>query len=184
MADVSTVARPYAKALFDLASAERALPKWSAALGAAAAVVGDADAQRALANPALTEAQRAELVGSVAMSVPGGDAIGTPHGQNFLQLLAENDRLTALPEISAQFDALKAQSENKVKVTLTSATPVDAQLAEQVTKSLTKRLGRAVELTLEVDASLLGGAIIRADDMVIDGSVRTRLQRLTDSLID
>jgi len=183
MADVSTVARPYAKALFDLASAERALPKWSAALGAAAAVVGDANAQRALANPALTEAQRAELVGSVAMAVSGGEAIGTPHGQNFLQLLAENDRLTALPEISAQFDALKAQAENKVKVTLVSATPVDAQLADQVTKSLTKRLGRTVELTLEVDASLLGGAIIRADDMVIDGSVRTRLQRLTESLI-
>jgi F-type H+-transporting ATPase subunit delta len=183
MADVSTVARPYAKALFDLASADRALPKWSAALGAAAAVVGDANAQRALANPALTEAQRAELVGSVAMAVAGGEAIGTPHGQNFLQLLAENDRLTALPEIAAQFDALKAQAENKVKVTLVSATPVDAQLADQVTKSLTKRLGRAVELTLEVDASLLGGAIIRADDMVIDGSVRTRLQRLTESLI-
>src|SRR5690348_3645011 len=110
MADVSTVARPYAKALFDLASAERALPKWSAALGAEAAAVGDANAQRALANPALTEAQRAELVGSVAMSVPGGEAIGTLHGQNFLQLLAENDRLTALPEIAAQFDALKAQA--------------------------------------------------------------------------
>ena len=88
-----------------------------------------------------------------------------------------------MPEIAAQFDALKAQSENKVKVTLTSATQVDAALAEQVTKALTQRLGRAVELTLEVDASLLGGAIIRADDMVIDGSVRTRLQRLTESLV-
>lgn len=183
MADVSTVARPYAKALFDLASADRALPKWSAALGAAAAVAGDENAQRALANPALTEAQRAELVGSIAASVPGGEAIGTPHGRNLLHLLAENDRLTALPEISAQFDALKAQAENKIKVTLVSATPVDAQLAEQVTKSLAQRFGRAVELTLEVDASLLGGAIIRADDMVIDGSVRTRLQRLTESLV-
>ena len=183
MADTSTVARPYAKAVFDLASAERALPKWSAALGAAAAVVGDANAQRALANPALTDAQRAELVASVASGVAGGEVLGTAHGRNLLKLLAENDRLMVLPDIAAQFDALKAQAENKVKVTFVSATPVDAALTEQVTKALTQRLGRVVELTLEVDASLLGGAIIRADDMVIDGSVRTRLQRLTESLI-
>jgi len=183
MADSSTVARPYAKALFDLASAERALGKWSAALAAAAAVVGDANAERVLANPSLKDPQRAEFVLSVAGAVPGAEAIGTPHGRNFLNLLAENDRLTALPDISAQFDAFKAQAENKVKVTLVSASPVDAQLVEQVTKSLTQRLGRAVELTLEVDTSLIGGAIIRADDMVIDGSVRTRLQRLTEALV-
>jgi F-type H+-transporting ATPase subunit delta len=183
MADSSTVARPYAKALFDLANEERALPKWSAALAAAAAVVGDANARRVLANPALTEAQRAELVASVARSMPGGEVFGAAEGRNLVKLLAENDRLTALPEIAAQFDALKAQAENMVKVTLVSASPVDAALAEQVTKALTRRLGRAVELTLEVDASLLGGAIIRADDMVIDGSVRTRLQRLTESLV-
>jgi len=183
MADTSTIARPYAKALFDLASAERALPKWSAALSAAAAVVGDANAKRVLANPALTDTQRAELVASVAGAVPGGEALGTAHGRNLLKLLAENDRLTVLPDIATQFDALKAQAENKVKVTLVSATPVDAALAEQITKALTQRLGRAVELTLEVDASMLGGAIIRADDMVIDGSVRTRLQRLTESLV-
>ena len=125
MADTSTVARPYAKALFDLASAERALPRWSAALAAAAAVVGDANAKRVLANPSLTDAQRAELVASVASGVAGGEALGTPHGRNLLKLLAENDRLGALPDIAAQFDALKAQAENKVKVTLVSATAVD-----------------------------------------------------------
>ena len=183
MADTSTVARPYAKALFDLASAERALPKWSAALAVAAAVIADANAKRVLANPSLTDAQRAELVTSVASGVAGGEVLGTLHGRNLLKLLAENDRLAALPDIAAQFDALKAQAENKVKVTLTSATPVDAALTEQVTKALTQRFGRVVELTLEVDASLLGGAIIRADDMVIDGSVRTRLQRLTEALV-
>lgn len=183
MADFSTVARPYAKALFDLATAQQKLPAWSAALGAAAAVIGDANAKRILANPSLTEGKRAEFVGSIAGSVPGGELLGTQEGRNLLKLLAENDRLTALPEIAAQFDALKAQAENKVKVTFVSASPVDAALTEQVTKALTQRLGRAVELTLEVDPSLLGGAIIRADDMVIDGSVRTRLQRLTDALV-
>ncbi len=183
MADFSTVARPYAKALFDLASAEQKLPAWSAALGAAAAVLGDENAKRVLARPSLTEAQRAELVASVAGALAGGELLGSGEGRNLLSLLAENDRLTALPEIAAQFDALKAQAENKVKVTLVSASPVDAQLTEQITKALTQRFGRAVELNVEVDASLLGGAIIRADDMVIDGSVRTRLQRLTETLV-
>ncbi len=183
MADFSTVARPYAKALFDLATAQQKLPGWSAALNAAAAVIGDANAKRVLANPSLTESKRVEFVGSIAGGLPGGELLGTQEGSNLLKLLAENDRLAVLPEIAAQFDALKAQAENKVKVTFVSASPVDAALTEQVTKALTQRLGRAVELTLEVDPSLLGGAIIRADDMVIDGSVRTRLQRLTDALV-
>ena len=183
MADVSTVARPYAKALFDLASAERKLPAWSAAIAAAAAVVGDETAQRALASPALDDARRAELVASVVGAVEGGELLATPQGKNLLRLLAENDRLTALPEISTQFDALKAEAENKVNVTVTSATVVDGALADQIKKALEQKLGRTVELTLGVEASLIGGAIIRADDMVIDGSVRTRLQRLAETLV-
>jgi F-type H+-transporting ATPase subunit delta len=183
MADSSTVARPYAKALFDLASAEHKLPAWSAALGAAAAVVADEQAKGVLARPSLTEAQRVEFVASVAGAVAGGELLGSGEGRNLLSLLAENDRLTALPEIAAQFDALKVQAENKIKVTLVSASAVDAPLTEQVTKALAKRLGRAVELSVEVDPSLIGGAIIRAEDMVIDGSVRTRLQRLTETLV-
>jgi len=183
MADSSTVARPYAKALFDLANAERNLPAWSAALGAAAAVVGDENAKRALGNPALDDRRRAEFVASVVSAMPGAELLATPSGKNLLQLLAENDRLTALPEIAAQFDALKAEAENKVKVTVTSATAVDGALAEQIKKALEQKLGRTVELTLTVDASLIGGAIIQADDRVIDGSVRTRLQRLTEALV-
>jgi F-type H+-transporting ATPase subunit delta len=183
MADVSTVARPYAKALFDLANGERKLGEWSAALAAAAAVVGDADAKRALANPGFDDAARAALVGSVASALKGGELLASGSGKNFLQVLAENDRLTALPEIAAQFDALKAEAENRVNVTVTSATTVDGAIAEQIKKSLEKKLGRAVDLTLAVDASLIGGAIIQADDMVIDGSVRTRLQRLTEKIV-
>jgi len=183
MADFSTIARPYAKALFDLAAAERKLPAWSEALNVAAAVVRDPSAKRVLANPALDQSKSAEFVAGVVSGVQGGELFGTLSGRNLLKLLAENDRLTALPEIAAQFDARKAQAENKVKVKLISATAVDTALAEQVTKALTQRFGRAVELELEVDASLLGGAIIRAEDMVIDGSVRTRLQRLADTLV-
>jgi F-type H+-transporting ATPase subunit delta len=183
MAEFSTVARPYAKALFDLANAERKLPEWSGALGAAAAVLADPGAKRALANPGFDGGARATLVGSIATAIKGGELLGSTAGKNLLRLLAENDRLPALPEIAAQFDALKAEAENKVKVTVTAAAPVDGGIAEQIKKSLEKKLGRVVELTLAVDASLIGGAVIQADDMVIDGSVRTRLQRLTEKLV-
>ena len=183
MADFSTVARPYAKALFDLANGERKLPEWSAALGAAAGVLADANARRALANPAFDDGARAALVGSIASEIRGGELLGSPAGKNLLQLLSENDRLTALPEIAAQFDELKAEAENKVKVTVTAATQVDAAIAEQIKKALQQKLKRVVELTLAVDASLIGGAIIQADDMVIDGSVRTRLQRLAEKIV-
>ena len=183
MADSSTVARPYAKALFDLANGERKLPEWSAALGAAAAVLADANAKRALANPAFDDGARAGLVGSIAGAIKGGELLTSAAGKNLLLLLSENNRLTALPEIAAQFDALKADAENKVKVTMTAATTVDAAIAGEIKKALQQKLGRAVELTLAVDASLIGGAIIQADDMVIDGSVRTRLQRLTEKLV-
>jgi F-type H+-transporting ATPase subunit delta len=183
MADISTIARPYAKALFDLANAARTLPAWSAALAAAAAVTGDAQARRALANPGLDDRQRAEFVGSVVSALPGGELFTAAEGKNLLRLLAENDRLVTLPEIAAQFDALKTAAENKAKVTVTSAAPIDDAQAADIKKSLERKLGRAVELTLTVDASLIGGAVIQADDMVIDGSVRSRLQRLADTLV-
>jgi F-type H+-transporting ATPase subunit delta len=182
MADFGAIARPYAKALFDLAMASGKLAEWSAALGAAAAVVHDAGAKRVLADPATDAAKRAAFVGAVAKGIHGAVLLSSNEGQGLLALLAENDRLAALPEIAAQFDALKTQAEHKVKVTLTSAIPVEGDLAGQIIKALEQRLGRAVELTLAVDPSMLGGAIIRADDMVIDGSVRTRLQRLTETL--
>lgn len=183
MADTSTIARPYAKALFDLANRERKLASWSSALRAAAAVVADAGAKRALSNPAFDDGARAALVGSIVSAIKGGEVLATPEGKNLLKLLAENDRLTVLPEIAAQFDLLKAEAENTVNVTVTSATPIDKALAAEIKKSLEQKLKRTVELTLTVDASLIGGAVIQADDMVIDGSVRTRLQRLTEKLV-
>jgi F-type H+-transporting ATPase subunit delta len=183
MADKSTIARPYAKALFDLANGERKLAAWSNALGAAAGVVADAGAKRSLANPALDDGARVALVGSIVSAIKGGEVLATPEGKNLLKLLAENDRLTVLPEIATQFDLLKAEAENMVNVTVTSATPVDKALAAEIKKSLEQRLKRTVELTLNVDASLIGGAVIQADDMVIDGSVRTRLQRLTEAIV-
>ena len=174
MADLSTIARPYARALFDVATSAGALGAWSDALHVAATVVGDDHARRFLANPALTEEQRAGFVEVIAQDAQGGALWRSPEGRNLLRLLAENDRLLVLAEIAAQFDVLKAQAENKVKVTLVST---------GVKQALQKKLGRTVELTLEVDEKILGGAVIRAEDMVIDGSVRTRLERLAEALV-
>lgn len=183
-ADLGTIARPYAKALFELANGERKLGEWSQALNAAAAVLGDANAKRVLGNPTIDVARRAEFLRAVAVGIKGAGVLETPQGKALIAVLAENDRLSALPEIAAQFDALKTQAENKVKVTMTSATQVDAATAEQVKQALKKRLGREVELELAVDASLIGGAVIRAEDMVIDGSVRARLEKLAAQLVD
>jgi F-type H+-transporting ATPase subunit delta len=184
MADFATVAKPYARAIFDIASASGQLAQWSEALSAVASVVSDAAALAYLGRPELSAGDRAAFVASVCADLPQAARLNTPEGRNLIELLCENDRLAALGEIAQQFDALKIAAENRVKVTLTSATPVDPDVVTRLTESLGRKLGRTVELTLEVDATLLGGAVIRAEDMVIDGSVRNRLQRLTDRLID
>lgn len=184
MADFGTIARPYARAVFDVAEATNDLGSWSMALAAAAAVASDAEARAYLKRPELDDSERSDFVRSVATAMPGGSMLDTAEGRNLLGLLSENDRLDALGEISEQFDALKASRENKVKVMLTAATAVDAATAEKIAHALSKKLGRTVELALEIDASLIGGAVIRAEDMVIDDSIRTRLKRLASTLVD
>jgi F-type H+-transporting ATPase subunit delta len=170
MAAFGTVARPYAKAIFEIATAEKTLAAWSNG--------------SYLARPAMRAAERANFLQSILEGAPDAQVFESAAGKNLLRLLSENNRLGALPEIAAQFDKLKAQAENKVKVTLVAATQVDGEQAAKVTAALQRKLGREVELTLEVDPKLLGGAVVRAEDMVIDGSVRSRLQRLAGSLID
>jgi F-type H+-transporting ATPase subunit delta len=184
MADYGTVARPYARAVFDTALAANDLDGWSEALAAAAAVAGDKSAREYLGRPERSTKERSEFVGALAAELPGGRVLASPEGRNLLRLLAENDRLDALGEMSEQFDELKAARENRIKVRLISASPVDAAQTEKIAGALSRKLGREVELELEIDESLLGGAIVRAEDMVIDDSLRTRLKRLTSSLID
>ena len=184
MSDHGAVARPYARAVFALALAAGQLDAWSRGLAAAAAVVGDKAAREYLGRPDLGVAKRGEFVVALGKALPGGEALGTKEGVNFVRLLAENDRLGALAAIAQQFEALKAEHENKVKVRLVAAAPVDAGQAEKIAGALGKKLGRTVELELEVDATLIGGAIVRAEDMVIDDSLRTRLQRLASALTD
>lgn len=184
MGDFSTVARPYARAVFDTAIADNSLVPWSRALAAAAAVVSDRQAREFLSGPELGVDERSEFVASLAAEIPGSEQLQSAEGRNLLRLLAENDRLDALGEISARFDRLKAERQNTVTATLVTASPVDDDQADKVARALSRKLGRLVDLELEVDESLLGGAVIRAEDMVIDDSIRTRLERLSSTLID
>lgn len=184
MADYGTVARPYARAIFAIARDSGDLDGWSGGLRAAAAVAGDEAAHVWLTRPELTPEQQSEFVGRIAAELPGATVLGSTEGRNLLRLLAENDRLSALAEIADQFDALKAEQEQKVRVTLVSAAPVDDETATRIAGALGRKLGRTVELELELDESLIGGAVIRAQDMVIDDSLRTRLTRLASALTD
>jgi F-type H+-transporting ATPase subunit delta len=184
MADFGTVARPYAKALFDVAHAAGDLDAWSHALAAGAAITSDRTARDYLSQPGLSDEQRTEFVASTAIDLPGGAVLSTGEGRNLLRLLCENDRLNALEEISRQFDQLKAEQENRLRVTLVAAASVDAGIADRIAAALGKKLGRTIELALEIDPSLIGGAVIRAEDMVIDDSLRTRLTRLAGALTD
>jgi F-type H+-transporting ATPase subunit delta len=183
MADFTTVARPYAKASFAVAEAGSSLAAWSQALHGAAAVVSDAQAKDFLARPSLSAKERAAFLVAVLEKSAVGGVFGSREGKNLLRIVSENGRLAALPEIAAQFDKLKALAENRVTVKLVSASEVDAAQVERVAAALKRRLGRDVEIETEIDPQLLGGAVVRADDRVIDGSVRSRLQRLAGSLI-
>ena len=183
MADSSTLARPYARALFELARASDSLSVWSDALTAAADVVNEPAARTFLSRRDLDDSGRVSFLQSVFDDTGHAEVLGSGQGQNLLRLLAENDRLSIIPEIATQFEALKAWAENTVKVQLVTATSVQASLVKQIKKALEQKLGRAVELELEEDPELLGGAVINAEGRVIDGSVKSRLSELAETLV-
>jgi len=170
MAERITTARPYAKALFALARKGNTLAATSTGLQRAASVVADPAVHELLGSPHVTPAQLAELVNGIA----GLD----DDGRNFVALLAQNRRLGFLPEIVALFEQMKAEVENAVDVeVISSVEPTAAQLA-RFSETLQKKLGRQVRLHTKVDGSLMGGAVLKAGDLVIDGSIKGRLERL------
>ena len=120
------------------------------------------------------------LFASAGDKVLGGES---KRGTNFLKLLLENDRAAVLPEIAEHYETLKAKIENVVDVTVTAATALDNQQQETISKALRERLGRDVKLETAIDENLIGGAVIRAGDVVIDGSLRARLDGLANALI-
>jgi F-type H+-transporting ATPase subunit delta len=176
MADKTTIARPYAKAAFEEAKAGKHLGPWSEALGTASVVVQDPRVQRLLGNPAVTNAELAKLV--IDLAGPQLDE----QGRNFVQTLAENRRLAYLPEISTLFDELKDEAEGVIDVTVTSAAPLENGQREALSAALQRRLKRQIRLQCETDPTLIGGAVLRAGDLVIDGSVRSRLDRIAYEL--
>jgi F-type H+-transporting ATPase subunit delta len=176
MADKSTIARPYAKAAFEEARDRGRLGPWSDALRTAAAVISDSRVEALLGNPRVTPEELAALV--IEIAGPGLDE----EGRNFVRTLADNRRLALLPEIAARFDELKSEAEGVVDVTVTSAAPLDDSQRGKLAAALERRLKRSVRLRCATDPALIGGAVLRAGDLVIDGSLRARLEQIAYAL--
>jgi len=176
MAQTTTIARPYARAVFELARETRDYDGWQRQLELLAAIAGDSGLRAVLVNPKLSGADLAKLVIEVA-----GSALGAP-GRNLVTVLALRKRLAALPELLAQFVALRREAEKVVEVELVTAVAADAATQQRFGAALEKKLGRKVELKNRTDAALIGGALVKAGDLVIDGSVRGRLERLAAEL--
>jgi F-type H+-transporting ATPase subunit delta len=173
MSQALTLARPYARAAFSLAQDGGSSASWSQALGLAARIAADPQVAALLGNPKLTHADAVTL-----LSMDGAEA----RFGDFLALLADNRRLPLLPEIAGLFEELRAEADRIVKAKVTSATELPAAELETIRIALRKRFGREVELETAVDASLIGGAVIDAGDVVIDGSLRGKLSRLQTAL--
>lgn len=176
MAELNTIARPYAKAAFAEAQASGKATDWSALLGAAAAIVRSPEFGTLVGNPQVPQDTLAALLHEAA-----GKSAGE-QGLSFLRLLAERRRLHALPGIQHLYEALHAEAENRVDVELTSAVALSEEQKQQFAMALRKRLGREVVIHARTDASILGGAIVRAGDLVIDGSIKGRLDKLAATL--
>ena len=169
MAELATIARPYAEAAFELARDEQALPAWSQMLRFAATIIGDERVAAALDNPRLDAAAKESLLLSI-----GGDRFDA-QARNFIHVLVEGERVTLLPQIAAMFDTLKNEAEATARATIESAFALtDAQLAE-LQGALEKRFGEKMETTVIVNPDLIGGARVTVGDAVLDGSVQAKL---------
>lgn len=176
MAELETVARPYAEAAFEIARDANALPQWSAALKTAAAVVADPRMQAALDNPRLANAEKETLFLAVA-----ADGF-PPEVRNFARVLIEADRIALLPQVRDLFEARKDAAEGVARATIETAMALtDAQLA-QLKASLARHFGKAIEAAVRVEPALIGGARITVGDRVIDGSVQGKLTTMANEL--
>lgn len=172
MAEKATIARPYAKAAFASARQHNALERWSTVLATASSVVQDERVAGLLSSPRVTPEQLSGLIADIV----GGTL--DEQTRNFLATLASNRRLAFLPEIASMYEGLRAEAENTADVQVLSAVELNEAQKQRLVSALKKRLQREVRLHVEVDASLIGGAIVRAGDFVIDGSLKARLDRL------
>jgi F-type H+-transporting ATPase subunit delta len=176
MAERATVARPYAKAAFAWARENGKLDAWSGWLGTAREVVASDEFKAFESSPGVGRQQLKDLVASVC-----GEALDA-NGRALLDLLAENDRIDYLPEIAAHFDELKAEHQNVADVEVVSAAALNDAQQQRLAGALRARLRRDVRLHCTVDPSLIGGAVVRSGDLLIDGSLAHKLQRLGTEL--
>ncbi|MCG8533266.1 MAG: F0F1 ATP synthase subunit delta [Desulfovibrionales bacterium] len=175
--ELTTCARPYAKAAFQYALDQNALEHWSQMLNSGAAVVLNSKVNMLLGMPSLTARQKADAFIEVCADSLNDD------GQNFVRTLADNKRLTLLPQIAELFEVFKAEQQQSIDVDVASAFPLTHEQLEKLAGKLRGRLSSEVRLANRVDSELIGGVVIRAGDLVIDSSVRTRLDKLADAML-
>lgn len=175
MSDLITVARPYAKAAFDFAVEHQSVDRWQQMLAFATEVASNEQVAELLSGAVAPEALSAQFIAIC------GDQLDEA-GQNLVKVMAENKRLPALPDVLAQFIQLRAAHDATADVEVISSTTLSDEQLTKISAAMEKRLSRKVKLNCKIDKSVLAGVIIRAGDMVIDGSVRGRLERLTDVL--
>ncbi|MBX2858710.1 MAG: F0F1 ATP synthase subunit delta [Cellvibrionaceae bacterium] len=176
MAELVTLARPYAKAVFEFARSNKTLDAWQQALEQAAAVSDDERVATFLLSPQFTRDHKGKQFAELF-----GDELD-PGVANFFSLLAENGRLTLLPQIAELFGLYKANEERTIDVNVSSAFAISKALQSKLAHTLKEKLNRDISLTTEIDKSLIGGAVVRAGDTVIDASVRGRLDKLAAAL--
>ncbi|MGQ3889147.1 F0F1 ATP synthase subunit delta [Legionella sp. CNM-1927-20] len=179
MSESVTIARPYAKAVFEYAFNAGKLQRWSEYLRSLALSILDENAANFIDNPASTIEQHIELLITTVGQVESEDAA---YLKNFITLLAENKRLKALPDIFNMFEAMRAEQEKTLTVNVISYSELSQNQQLKLIDSLSKRLQRKVTLQITIDKTLIGGAVIQAGDLVIDGSVRGKLEKLSTSL--
>lgn len=176
MADQSNLARPYAHAVFELAQEQGDLSGWTDQLDLLAAIATDSATQELVNNPAITSAQVVDLFEGVA-----GDRLSAGAG-NLVKLLVRNDRVSVLPDIAEAYAARRAEAESTIEAEMITATQIDEAQQQQFVEVLQKKLGRTVKLEFDVDEDLIGGAVIRAGDWVLDGSVKAQLDQLVGAI--
>ncbi|HEC73005.1 MAG TPA: F0F1 ATP synthase subunit delta [Methylophaga aminisulfidivorans] len=177
MAEAITIARPYANAIFSIAQDKGELKAWSDLLMVLAQCASEPEMQSIITSPAVSDEQAVDLLADIA-----GDKM-TADARNFLLMLAENNRLLLMADITVLFEELRAEAEKSMTAEVISARALDDAQAAKISAALKQRLGRDVTLTNTIDESLLGGAIIRAGDLVIDGSALGKLNRLATAII-
>lgn len=176
MAELSTLARPYAKAAFEYARDNGALGQWSDQLATVAAVAAHEHMAAVLDDPSLTDEQRAAKLIDVC-----GEDLGEAL-KKFVRVLSDNDRLGLLGEIRRQFELYKADQEKSVDVEVVSAFELPQEMVDRLADVLGRKLEREVRMSTTTDSELIGGVLIRAGDTVIDGSVRGRLNKLAEAM--